>query len=1045
MTHVRVLRSGMICLAAMNIAGGASGQPTVPPEFEVELFATIEGGFREIEALPPSSPFAGELMAVRWNGSVIELVVMNAGQPPVAIPSSQIIPDDQITSLLVDPYGFFDGDVVASWWEPAALRFRHYRITPDGDASQIWNTASNVSLYGAYSDGSGGFPAGVWFRDHAQASGEAFWYSEPGSSSVTRITSNTHPAGRTDLQVFDVALTAGGRYGSSFVIADDNIYSDRRSGVYLFDAAFRWTTLTESHTDARYWFSLAHSTGGALGDQLFALDRQSNTVYEIDPDGTLRAFCTGSESMIYLAVSPGGNFLYVSGTGGRIYRIQPRTGPLVRDLDPKSTYLRTCMDPASPPLVIALADVPAAAGDWLRIESLGNFAFHDEGDPEVGEDAWAVFSSTDEFIDDYSEQFRVPGRIDAGNDVETLDTFRDDCSYSRETDIPEDFLVPDAAVVQVPEAAAFLFVSATDWFFSDNVDADEDRYAVSITRLSDLDQDGVWDDEDNCPGLANADQADADGDGVGDGCDNCGLPNDTQSDADGDLVGDDCDNCPHLFNTDQTDWNENGIGDVCDIEADPALDCNDNGLLDAQDIDEDPSIDADGDGVIDACVTDSDGDGIPDAVDNAPDEQNPDQDDTDGDGIGDVSDNCPLLFNPEQFDADGDGVGDGCDNCFYIANEDQADADGDGTGDACQACGEPGPTTGSDNPECSGAPIVDMDLQFEYSTPALTVPWNTVGALVAIAEGLASGCVQAEFLNMTGQFGVDGASFSGNADLDMSMVGVAETTYDVFRDGSIDVGDFVPSVGACPRTLITELGSIDGNISLFSWDIGPGGPTTLRAKGTIEWCDVVRVTALEATTLEVPLHLAGSAIAAESFGDIEQTRAYVDMDLSGFVGDESIDVPIHVESVSVIPVIQEIAENHVLTIEVQPGENVIPVSLSGSVEVVAQAKSIGIFGLVTGAATVSLDFPNSIRLGSFTGPAGGPLPEGIVIESCRAPFRYNRLCPGDIDGDGDLGFFEVLAILAAWGNDGGPEDVDGDGTVGFGDVLLVLTNWGPCS
>jgi hypothetical protein len=44
---------------------------------------------------------------------------------------------------------------------------------------------------------------------------------------------------------------------------------------------------------------------------------------------------------------------------------------------------------------------------------------------------------------------------------------------------------------------------------------------ATITQLVDGDGDGVSDDVDNCPTIANADQVDSDGDGVGDACDNC--------------------------------------------------------------------------------------------------------------------------------------------------------------------------------------------------------------------------------------------------------------------------------------------------------------------------------------------------------------------------------------------------------------------------------------------------------------------------------------------------------------------------------------------
>ena len=62
---------------------------------------------------------------------------------------------------------------------------------------------------------------------------------------------------------------------------------------------------------------------------------------------------------------------------------------------------------------------------------------------------------------------------------------------------------------------------------------------------ADSDNDGVADQFDNCPMLANTDQLDHDTDGHGDGCDHCPhLANATDPDGDGDGVGDDCDPRP---------------------------------------------------------------------------------------------------------------------------------------------------------------------------------------------------------------------------------------------------------------------------------------------------------------------------------------------------------------------------------------------------------------------------------------------------------------------------------------------------------------------
>jgi hypothetical protein len=36
---------------------------------------------------------------------------------------------------------------------------------------------------------------------------------------------------------------------------------------------------------------------------------------------------------------------------------------------------------------------------------------------------------------------------------------------------------------------------------------------------------------------------------------------------------------------------------------------------------------------------------------------------------------------------------------------------------------------------------------------------------------------------------------------------------------------------------------------------------------------------------------------------------------------------------------------------------------------------------------------------------------------------------------------DLLAVLSAWGNTGGPEDVNGDGVVDVLDLLEVLSAW----
>jgi hypothetical protein len=313
----------------------------------------------------------------------------------------------------------------------------------------------------------------------------------------------------------------------------------------------------------------------------------------------------------------------------------------------------------------------------------------------------------------------------------------------------------DLADTAVTEVGATDVIAANECVGLDNIDdwktngdlAEEDVDAYKDSGDHDEDGDGIPDQDDNCPLIANHGQDNGDGDTLGDACD---------PDDDNDTVSDEADNCPVVSNLDQGDLDGDGLGDACD--------------------------------------SDVDGDGVPDTTDGCPLSFDPQQEDADGDGVGDICDG----------DDDNDGVFDSDDNCALLPNAGQEDCDVDGAGDVCDpdddndgALDEPdcGPCDASVYPgaaeACNGLDD-NCNSLVDEGTVQLCAPFACAGQAGCLVEcGQGTDCAPGYFCDLNDHDG------NGETDECNALLGTGSTCSSDFEclDGYCGNGRCCAAVG----------------------------------------------------------------------------------------------------------------------------------------------------------------------------------------------------------------------------------------------------------
>lgn len=156
------------------------------------------------------------------------------------------------------------------------------------------------------------------------------------------VNPDSHPPGRTDLDIKKIAPETTGEYLGDLLLADSDPNHDDVSVIYGFTLQGEsYAEITDVvSTSQRFYGDLAIAAGGVFGGVIYVTEQVTDEIQQVSPDGVHTTWASGFNGIDSLAISPDGNTMYVGDEDG-VHLI--RQG----DVEPGPSVL--CHSPSHPP------------------------------------------------------------------------------------------------------------------------------------------------------------------------------------------------------------------------------------------------------------------------------------------------------------------------------------------------------------------------------------------------------------------------------------------------------------------------------------------------------------------------------------------------------------------------------------------------------------------------------------------------------------------------------------------------------------------------